>query len=177
MATLVVYELMYGNTRAIADAIAAGLSGDDEVRVVRVRDAGPDLVAWADLLVVGGPTHVHGMTRARTREGARETAAKPDSGVTLEPGIDGPGLREWLQSLPKPLDKRAAAFDTRIDAPAILTGRASTSIASELRRRGLTLVTEPESFLVDKRNQLVADELERATRWASGLVTPSTARI
>lgn len=48
--------------------------------------------------MVGGPTHAHGMSRASTRKAAAEAAAKPVSGVTLEPGADGDGLREWFGS-------------------------------------------------------------------------------
>ena len=170
MRTLVVYESMYGNTHAVADGIADGITARDDVRVVAVKDASNELVAWADLVVVGGPTHVHGMTRAKSRQGALEAAAKPGSGLTFEPDAEGPGLREWFRASRDVRDKRAAAFDTRIDAPALLTGRASGGIQRELRRHGFSIVAEPESFLVDRQNKLVAGETERAARWGEDLV-------
>jgi hypothetical protein len=46
----------------------------------------------------------------------------------------------------------AAAFDTRVDLPVALTGRASKGIARKLRRHGATLISRPESFLVTKDN-------------------------
>jgi flavodoxin len=59
---LVVYESIYGNTRAVAEAIAEGLGGA-VVRSVHEADAsGP-----VELLVVGGPTHMHGMTTSFSR--------------------------------------------------------------------------------------------------------------
>jgi hypothetical protein len=41
---------------------------------------------------------------------------------------------------------RATAFDTRIDAPVALTGRASKGITRMLRHHGFTVVADPESF-------------------------------
>lgn len=169
MQTLIVYESIYGNTHAVAEAIADGLRPQGEVRVVPAGDATADLVAWADLVVVGGPTHAHGMTRANTRKGARETAARPGSPLTLDAAAGGPGIRDWLGTLSPARGKRAAAFDTRVAGPVLFTGRASSGIANELRHQGFTLVTEHESFLVDRETRLVAGETERATAWAAGL--------
>src|SRR4051812_41552223 len=64
MEIAVVYESMYGATREVADAIAAGVAEaepDATVTCVRVGDADPDRVAAADLVIVGGPTHMRGM--------------------------------------------------------------------------------------------------------------------
>ncbi len=165
MHALIVYESMYGNTRKVAEGIAVGIRPHADVRVVPVGDASPDLVAWADLVIAGGPTHVHGMVRPSTRKGASEAAAKPDSGLTLEPNAVGPGLHEWFDTLAVVHGKRGAAFDTRIDAPALVTGRASNGIAKELTRHGFKLVAKAESFLVDRHSKLVADEVERAATW------------
>jgi flavodoxin len=167
MRAVVVYESMYGNTRAIAEAIGAGLGGD--VEVVPVSEATPDRLAIVDLLVVGGPTHVRRMSRPSTRQAAREGARKPDSTVTLEPDSDGPGLREWFGSV-RTLSCQAAAFDTRVKMPAALSGRASKRIARLLQRQGAKLVARPESFLVDKHNRLIEGEHTRATAWAQQLV-------
>jgi flavodoxin len=56
MRALVIYESMYGNTRAVAGHMADGLRADYEVTVVPVAEAGAELVAGTGLLVVGGPT-------------------------------------------------------------------------------------------------------------------------
>jgi flavodoxin len=54
MRAVVVYESMYGNTHLIADAIGAGLETAFDVRVVSVTQAKPEVIAEADLVVVGG---------------------------------------------------------------------------------------------------------------------------
>jgi hypothetical protein len=170
MNTLIVYESMYGKTHAIANAIADGIGQTHDVRVVPAADATAELVGWADFVVCGGPTHIHGMSRPSTRKSALDALAKPDNTLTLDPAASGPGMREWLDALEPGNGRRAAAFDTRVGGPALLTGRASVSIAKGLRQAGFTLVTEPESFLVDRQTELVAGELERAWAWGEGLV-------
>jgi hypothetical protein len=168
MRTVIVYESMYGNTRVIADAIGRGLGLDSETVVVPVAQAHPELLDAADLLVVGGPTHVHGLSRAATRRSAREAANQPGSGLTMDPGAKGPGLRDWFATLGR-VDTAAAAFDTRLDAPPMFTGRASKAIARLLRHRGCTMAAKPESFLVTNRNRLRAGEEDRACAWGRQL--------
>ena len=168
MRALVVYESMYGNTHRVADAIAVGLAAggvDATAEVVGAVDAGA--AASADLLVVGGPPHVHGMTRQSTRHAAAEAAGKPDSGLTMEPDAEGAGLREWFDGLDGS-EGRAAAFDTRIRRSALLTGRASKGIARRLRHLGRQLVAEPESFFVSE-DALEPGEEDRARQWGERL--------
>jgi len=168
MRAVVVYESMYGNTHLIADAIAKGLGGDGEVAVVPVEGADEALLNGADLVVVGGPTHVHGMSHENTRKAALDAAHKPDSDLSVDPDAEGPGLRDWFAALGE-LPKAAAAFDTRIDAPAGVTGRASKGIARRLRRHGCSLLADPESFLVTKDSHLEPDEEGRARSWGERL--------
>jgi hypothetical protein len=165
---LVVYESMYGNTHAIAEAIASGLRHATDAEVMTVHDADVARVSAVDLLVVGGPTHVHGMTRETSRKAALDAAAAPDSGLAVDPDAEGEGVREWLESL-GPLDVRAAAFDTRIGIPPALSGRASKGIAKKLREHGCTLIVDPESFLVTKDSHLEPDEEAHARRWGAEL--------
>ena len=167
MRAVVVYESMYGNTHRIADAIGRGMAQGADVSVVPVAGAGPELVRGAGLLVVGGPTHVHGMSRASTRQAAVEQN-KEEDGLVVDPAAYGPGLREWLSSL-EAAGVPAAAFDTRVAGPPAVTGRASKGIAKELRRRGCRVATEPESFLVDKLSRLKPGEEERAEAWGATL--------
>jgi uncharacterized protein YndB with AHSA1/START domain len=63
------------------------------------------------------------MSQARSRKGAAETALKPGSELTFEAGADGPGLPDWFGS-PGRINAKAAAFDTRLGGPAVITGRA-----------------------------------------------------
>jgi hypothetical protein len=168
MRALVVYESMFGNTREIAEAIAAGLTDTCDVVVLPVAEATDEQVDAAGLLVVGGPTHAHGMTSAQSRKGAPNYVEKSHGELHLEPGYEGPGLRDWFAALP-PGSGFAAAFDTRVDGPPLLTGHASKGIADRLRKHGYAVLAEPESFLVGKANQLKDGETERATGWARGI--------
>ena len=170
MRALVVYESMFGNTHVVADHIGEGLRSRCETTVLPVSEATPEQIAAADLLVVGGPTHVHGMTSTTSRRSAVEQAAKDDD-LELDPDAEGPGLRDWFDELPKRDGRRAAAFDTRIDAAAALTGRASKGISRRLRSHGFELVATPQSFLVDKHNHLLDGEAARATEWGTALAT------
>lgn len=67
MKAVVIFESMYGNTRAIAEAVAEGIGAgrDVQVTVLPVSAADRELIRDADLLVVGGPTHAHGMSGHR----------------------------------------------------------------------------------------------------------------
>ncbi len=168
MRAVVVYESMYGNTHLIADAIAVGLKSAFDVTIVPVSQAGPALLADADLVIVGGPTHAHGMSRGATRKAAVEAASKPFSPLKVEPDALGPGLREWFGSLGRYRIK-AAAFDTRIHGPAPLTGRASKWITRLLRAHGFEVAAEPESFLVTKQDRLAPHQLTRAREWGTNL--------
>jgi hypothetical protein len=168
MRAVVVYESMYGNTHLVADAVGAGLGTAFDVAVVPVSQAGPAALAGADLVVVGGPTHVHGMSRESTRKAAVEAAGQPDSGLAAERDALGPGLREWFGSLGQ-YPAKAAAFDTRMQGPAAFTGRASKRLERLLRAHGFDVIAEPESFLVTKQSRLVADESDRAREWGTRL--------
>lgn len=173
MRALVVFESMYGNTRVIADNIADGLRASHEVTVVPVAGATRELTAAADLLVVGGPTHMHGMSNAASRKMAAEAAHKEGSGLRMDPDAAGPGLREWLNGLGDGHGP-AAAFDTRINGVPAFTGRAGRGIARALRQHGYVLVTAPESFLIGKHNTLLDGEDSRARSWGSALGTAAS---
>ena len=172
---VLIYESMYGNTHLIAEAIAVGL-GDEpssdvdtiETVVVPVSKASHELVASADLVVVGGPTHAHGMSRPSTRDAARTAADDATKELHLDPDAEGDGLRDWFNSRTR-LDLQAAAFDTRMAGPPVFTGRASKGIAKQLERAGATMLAAPESFLVSRDNQLEPHEAERAREWGAEL--------
>ncbi len=168
MRALVVYESMYGNTHVVAGSIADGLRDTCDVTVVPVSAAGPALVAAADLLVVGGPTHLHGLSSADSRQAAAKAAGQQAIPLSLDPGAGGPGLRDWIQDIG---DRRvlAAAFDTRLSDLPVFTGRASRSIGRLLKQHGCRLIAPPESFLVSHRNILLIGEAPRARRWGAAL--------
>jgi hypothetical protein len=98
-------------------------------------------------------------------------AAEEEEDVGVEPGAaDGPGLRKWLAERSGD-GMRAAAFDTRMDRSAVVTGAAARGIARRLRRRGYEVLAEPESFLVeDSEGPLAEGELDRARAWGESFV-------
>jgi Flavodoxin len=168
MRAVVIYESMYGNTHLVAEAIAAGLRTAFEVSVVPVSQADPAVLADAGLVVVGGPTHAHTMSRPATRKAAVKAASKPVSPLKVEPDALGPGVRDWFASVGQ-YRVKAAAFDTRVHGPAALTGRASKGIAHLLRAHGFDVVAEPESFLVTRQDRLEPQETTRAREWGTTL--------
>lgn len=166
MNALVIYESVYGNTKAVAHAIAQGLGGA-EVRPVQSAEApGPEV----ELLILGGPTHLHGMSSARSRQMAVEASHEDGDEHHIEALAAGePGLRTWIRDLPADAGTQAACFDTRADKSAWVTGAASRGIAKRLRRRGYDVI-DVESFLVgDTEGPLVQGELERARAWGARL--------
>jgi len=168
MRAVIIYESMFGNTHTIADAIAKGLEPMDNVVVVPMVGAGRERLGDADLLVVGGPTHYHGMSRTRTRKWAAAIAQKPKNDLVLERDAQGPAVRDWLRSLDHG-HTRFAAFDTRFKGPAVLRGRASKVIGRKLRRHGFEMVATPESFFVTLKNHLEPGEEARAREWGKRL--------
>lgn len=170
MRAVVVYESMFGNTHVIATNVAEGLRRIHEVTLVPVAKVTPELVAGADLLVVGAPTHMHGLPSAGSRRMAVRAAAKKGSGLTLDPHAGGPGMRAWLTSVSRGTGPAlAAVFDTRLGGPAPATGCASHGISRRLRRHGYRLIATPESFLVGPDEVLLDGENIRARRWGTAL--------
>ena len=160
---LVVVESMFGNTRRIADAIADGMAPMLDVTVVNIGGAPDDLTGY-DLLLVGGPTHVFGMSRPSTRHDAAGQAR--DIAVPT-----GAGIREWLDRLPHGHLPAAATFDTRINRPR-LAGSAAKAAKRRLQRAGARIVAPATSFYVtDTQGPLAPDELERARGWGARLAS------
>ncbi len=170
MQAVVVYESMFGNTHAVAQHIAEGIDAVATTTVVSVHDATPSMLAEADLVVIGGPTHVHGMSSERSRKGAVDQAAKDDD-LDLDPEAFGDGLRDWFDNLATGAGagKLAAAFDTRVHASTLITGQASKGIMKRLQSHGFEMALDNESFFVDKSNHLENGEAERATEWGRAL--------
>ena len=141
MKSIIVYGSRSGNTRAIAEAIAGALEAYGPARLIAVEDASATVWDHCDLLVVGGPT-----------EGRHAT----------------PPMRALFDRLPvralRGID--AAAFDTRLDWPLLLSGSAASQIRRRLIDAGAHVVASPESFFVSSRPHLRDGELERAPLWA-----------
>jgi hypothetical protein len=171
MHAVVVYESMYGNTHTIAECLGDGLRSAFDTRVVPVGEATTELVEDADLVVVGGPTHVHSLSRAATRKAAIDAARS--KALQVDASAAGLGLRDWFTAL-RPRDHaslvRAVTFDTRVRRPVSMTGRAARGITQRLRRCGFRDIRDAGSFFVDKNNELLPGEAERAVAWARAFV-------
>lgn len=165
----VVYESMFGNSHAVAEAVAEGLRASApgaEVEVVNVLVA-PDALR-TDLVVVGGPTHAFSLSRPETRRSRPDHVSDDDARRRAEgePGADtGRGVREWLEALDTAEGTPAVAFDTRVDRP--VPKRAAAGMAKRLRRAGCRVVLPPAGFHVaGMHGPLVDGELDRAAAWA-----------
>jgi hypothetical protein len=160
---LVVVESMFGNTRAVADAIAEGLSTEMNVSVVTVADA-PGVIRYdVDLLVVGGPTHVFGMSRANTRKAAGDQGAQPVGGTAT-------GIREWIGGVTSDAAALpAAVFDTRVKTRGI-PGSAARGAERALQKRGFASAVPPRTFYVSGTpGPLLPGELDNARSWGGQL--------
>jgi flavodoxin len=149
MKSIVLYASRYGNTQRIAEAITEALQTHGEAQLFPADEALPFLPKGVDLVVIGGPTEAHRMTKPVVRLFAR-----------MERGA-------W-QGI------AAAAFDTRLRGSRALTGSAGSDVARKLHRAGARVIMPEESFFVKNQAdpegaELEAGELERATAWAESL--------
>ncbi len=169
MGALVVYESMFGGTRAVAEAVAAGLEGAGvAVRTVEVGAADGRIGDDVTLLVVGGPTHWFGMSRAGSRGTAHRMTAE---GTVVSSGV---GVREWLEALDlagRPLPVAAFATIMRPNVP----GSAARAIARRLRRGGGRPVVRARSFRVaGMTDGPRRGELDAAHAWGAALAVASS---
>ena len=125
MKAVVVYESHWGNTAAIAQAIADGIGSG--TRALNTDEASREALAGVDLIVAGSPV----IAFALPRDGSLNQIAK-DEKAPVPPDTSHPLLRTWLHNLPVGRGF-AAAFETRIWWS--LRGATGT-IESKLRESG-----------------------------------------
>jgi hypothetical protein len=168
MKAIVVYESLWGNTAAIAHAIAEGLGSG--ARALSTAEADCAAIAGTDLIVAGAPVHSMSLPTDQSRELARTGNIGPGS---APPDLSHPKMRTWLDELPKG-EAHAAAFDTRVNA---WYGRgAASKILRGLQRAGYQPVARARGFFVSGHRlkptadgTLCAGEVERARQWGSEL--------
>jgi hypothetical protein len=162
MRVLVVYESMFGNTEAIARAIAEGLK--ERLYVVLHEVGKAPAIGEVDLIVAGGPTHAFSLSRQSTREDA--------IGQGATHGSKDIGVRDWLVNLPRASQpKPFAAFDTRIDKVRHLPGSAAAKVARIARHRGYASAGLRSFYVTGISGPLVDGELERARAWGVQLAS------
>ncbi len=168
MRALVIYESMFGNTREVARAVADGIAPTLEADVIDAADAPVEIGADVALIVLGGPTHAHGMSTPASRA---DSARRAGDGLVSR----GTGMREWLETLrPIATPVAAAVFDTRIKGPGFLWGSAAKPAAKRLASLGFQMIVEPEDFIVGGPtgplfDRLEPGEIERARTWGADL--------
>jgi hypothetical protein len=165
MYALIVYESMFGNTRALANAVAEGVAARACTTVVAVAEAPTVIEPDVDLLIVGGPVHALSLSRPATRAEAVAQGAAPVTPVHR-------GIREWLADVRFAGDIAVAAFDTRAGH---IPGPAARAALRQLRRRGGRPIGPAASFAVSAApGPLVDGELERARDWGASLAATVT---
>jgi hypothetical protein len=159
MRAIVVYESHWGNTAAVARAIAEGLGPG--ARALDTDEATGAVLEGVDLIVAGAPVIAFALPRESSR---RQIAG--DVKAPRPPDVSHPLLREWLDRLPTS-QGWAAAFETRIWwSPRGATG----SIESKLGRAGYKRLAGGERFVVGGAyGPLREGELDRARAWGAHL--------
>ena len=165
MRAIVVYESLWGNTAAVARAIAEGIG--PEAQVLSTNEAIGPLIEQADLLVVGCPLLAFSIPSDRLIESIRTNPGKE----TSPPNLSLRSMRSWLDSLPQG-HSFAAAFETRIWwSP----GSAAKKILRKLEHLGYRRVAKAQRFIVkSKIGPLREGEIERARLWGIELAKAIT---
>jgi len=160
MKAVVVFESLWGNTAAVAHAVADGLGSG--TRCLTTDEASREAIADADLIVAGAP--VLGFSLGR--EQMRATIARDEADAPRPPDLSHPSLRSWLEALPRGTG-RSAAFETRIWwSPRGATG----DIETRLEQAGYRPIAKSKKFVVGgKYGPLREGELERARHWGEEL--------
>ena len=171
---LVVYESLFGDARAIAEAIVDGLSPHIPVDLVAAAEAPAEIGPGLGLLVVGGPNHAFAMPRQSTREGAIKQHGAQIADTSR-------GLKEWLEAVRvSGAGIPAAAFDTRSDHPKLLVkmDHAASTEEKLLRGHGFRIVAPAEHFYVrDVKGPLADGEEDRAREWGAALAAMAAAAV
>jgi len=161
MKAIVVYESLWGNTAAVARAVAEGIGPG--TRALSTSEATADAVAGANLIVAGSPVIGFSVPSEKMIENIR---ANPGS-VSSPPDLSQLPMRTWLESLPQG-EGCSAAFETGIWwSP----GGATRAILRELERVGYRPLAKGKRFIVKGRCGPLRDgELESARQWGKELV-------
>jgi hypothetical protein len=160
MKAVVVYESLWGNTAAVARAVAEGLGED--ARALSTSEADAEAMAGADVIVAGSPVLGFTLPTEKMRDGVRANPGKAPS----PPDLSHPSMRSWLDALPAG-HGHGAAFDTQVRGP---FGSAAPKIAEALVKAGYGRLAKPAGFVVAGRFGPLRDgELERARAWGAEL--------
>jgi hypothetical protein len=159
MQAIVVYESHWGNTAAVAEAIAAGIGAG--ARAMPTSEATPSVVAEADLVVAGSPVMAFNLPTEAMRSNMTKDRKAP-----TPPDMSHPSLRTWLEALP-PHRASAAAFETRLR---FSPGGATEAIERSFEQAGYRTIAKAGKFVVKgSYGPLREGEAERARQWGADL--------
>jgi len=161
MKAVVVYESLWGNTAAVARAIATGLGSG--AKALSTAEATSEEMAGVDLIVAGSPVLGFRLPTEEMRKGAHDNPG----GMPPRPAdLSHPSMRSWLDGLPAG-HGCSAAFDTQVRGP---FGKAAPTIAEALEAAGYARLADPVGFVVKgKFGPMRKGELARACEWGSEL--------
>ena len=163
MSVVIVVESCFGNTRAVADAVAegvGGVAGGREVSVVPVPQAPEEIDPQVDLLLVGAPTQDFSLPKPQTRRQAEAKGAE---------AVGDAGVREWIQRVALRSGLRVVTFDTSLEMRFSL-GSAAKAAFKALKKRGFAHAERGESFRVAaQKGPLASGEEKRAREWGAQL--------
>jgi flavodoxin len=145
MKALVIYDSVYGNTKIIAETVAAELGKG--VKVISISDFKSSDLAGVDVLVVGSPI-LGWRPSEKTGKFLTSLSAGQLKGV------------------------KASAFDTRVKL--FIHGDAASKIAAGLKQVGAEIVAEPCGFIVEgTKGPLAKDAVAKAKEWAGSIKVKS----
>ena len=93
MKAVVVYESLWGNTAAVARAVAEGLGPG--VRALSTAEASGQAMSGIDLIVAGAPV----LGFRLPTEAMRESTASNLAGAPKPPDLSHPSMRSWLERM------------------------------------------------------------------------------
>src|SRR5262245_51456404 len=166
MKSVVVYESHWGNTAAIARAIAEGLG--PEARAITTDEAIGPAIDGADLIVAGAPVIAFRLGSDGMTAGIKPSAGEP------EPDLTHPTMGAWLRDLPHGRGL-GAAFETRLWWS---LGGATGAIERGLASSGYRRATKGRKFVVTGKTGPLRDgELEAARAWGEELARLASTQV
>jgi flavodoxin len=164
MKAIVVYESHWGNTAAVARAIADGFG--PEARVLTTDEASTTAVDDADLIVAGAPVMAFNLPSDKML-----ATMAGDTKAPRPPELSHASMRSWLDHMAAGRG-RFAAFETALRwSP----GGATGAIDGRLERAGFKRLAKGRRFVVKGSYGPLRDgELERAKAWGSELAAAMT---
>lgn len=152
MNVMLLYYSQFGNTEALARAIAEVLRQKQPTHLMPIANFNTFELLGVDILILGTPTH--------RRQIPQIVRHKLDA--LPQRALEGVGV---------------AVFDTRYQKQSWVTGSAARKLVRRMEKSRGTLLTPPASFFVEAREgPLVKGELDRARAWAATLLTAKPAK-